>query len=144
MPVDSHYERRAFWTLRTTLQNLARAFPDAAFELEKPVFDIDTPEGPFLPDFLIHARRGAKEVTFVIEVMGFARPEYLRGKEVTHPRMATLGMLCTMQGREFDRSPAGAADEGRKVTQAIRAALERRWHGRTRNGQWRDPSLLEC
>ncbi len=130
VPVDSDYERRAFWTLRTTVQILAGTFPNADFELEKPVFDIETPEGPCLPDFLIRARRrGGEELTFVVEVMGFERPDYLRGKEVTHPRMATLGMLCTMQGREFDRSPDGVTGEGRKVTQAIRAVLERRWQG---------------
>ena len=127
MPVDSHYERQAFGTLRTTLQILRRAYPHAAFELEKPVFDIETPEGPFLPDFLIDARRGGDELTFVVEVMGFERPEYLQGKEVTHPRMATLGTLCTMQASEFDRSPEGVKSEGRKVAQAIREALERRW-----------------
>ena len=127
VPVDSHYERQAFGTLRTTLQILSRAFPDAAFELEKPVFDIETPEGPCLPDFLIDARRGGDELTFVVEVMGFERPEYLQGKEVTYPRMATLGTLCTMQASKFDRSPEGVKSEGRKVTQAIREALERRW-----------------
>ena len=38
-----------------------------------------------------------RTVAFVVEVMGFERPEYLRGKEVTHPRMEALGTLCTMQ-----------------------------------------------
>ena len=127
LPVDSHYERRAFGTLRTTLRVLSREFPDAAFELEKPVFDIETPDGPCLPDFLIRARCGGDEVTFVIEVMGFERPEYLRGKEVTHSRMETLGTLCTMQAKEFDRSDDGVRAGGRKVTETIRRVLQRRW-----------------
>lgn len=127
VPVDSHYERRAFGTLRTTLRVLSGTFPDAAFELEKPVFEIETPDGPCLPDFLIRARRGGDEAGFVIEVMGFERPEYLRGKEVTHPRMATVGPLCTMQASEFDRSTGGVKAEGRKVTQTIRQALGERW-----------------
>lgn len=129
VPVDSHYERRAFGTLRTTLRILSETFPDAAFELEKPVFEIETPDGPCLPDFLIRARRGGDALAFVVEVMGFERPEYLRGKEVTHPRMATLGALCTMQASEFDRPPDGLKAEGRKVTRAIRQALQRRWQG---------------
>ena len=58
--------------------------------------------------------------------MGFERPEYLRGKEVTHPRMATLGTLCTMQASEFDHAGAGVKSEGRKVTQAIRRVLDGR------------------
>ena len=129
VPVDSHYERRAFGTLRTTLRILSETFPDASFELKKPVFEIETPEGPCLPDFLIRARRGGDEAVFVIEVMGFERPAYLRGKEVTHPRMATLGALCTMQASAFDRSPEGLRAEGRNITQTIRQALRDRWSG---------------
>ena len=129
VPVDSHYERRAFGTLRTTLRILSETFPDASFELEKPLFEIETPHGPCLPDFLIRARRGGDELTFVIEVMGFERPEYLRGKEVTHPRMATLGTLCTMQASGFDRSPGGVRAEGSKVTETIRRALRERSSG---------------
>ena len=127
VPVDSHYERRAFGTLRMTLRVLSEAFPDARFGLEKPVFEIDTPDGPCLPDFLIRARRGEDELTFVVEVMGFERPEYLRGKEVTHPRMETLGTLCTMQAREFDRPSGGVKAEGRRVTDTIRSVLRSRW-----------------
>ena len=112
VPVDSHYERRACGTLRETLQQLSRTFRDAAFELEKPVFEIETPEGPCLPDFLIRARRGGDEAVFVIEVMGFDRAEYLQGKEVTHPRMATLGPLCPMQAKKFNRPPGGVKAEG--------------------------------
>ena len=127
VPVDSHYERRAFGTLRTTLRILSQTFSDGEFELEKPVFEIKTADGPCLPDFLIRARRSGDEQTFVVEVMGFERPEYLRGKEVTHPRMATLGTLCTMQASEFDRSPEGLKAEGQKVTRRIWQALESRW-----------------
>ena len=127
VPVDSHYERQAFRTLRITLRVLSRRFPDAKFALEKPVFEFDTPDGPCLPDFLIRARRGIDELTFVVEVMGFERPEYLRAKEVTHPRMETLGTLCTMQAGEFDRSRDGLTAEGSKVTQTVRQALQYRW-----------------
>ena len=100
VPVDSHCERQAFGTLRTTLKVLPGAFPGGEFEIEKPLFDIDTELGPCLLDFLIRARRGDDEMTFVVEVMGFERPDYLRGKEVTHPRMETLGPLCTHDAGE--------------------------------------------
>ena len=135
VPVDSHYERRAFGTLRATMRVLSGTFPDAEFALEKPVFEIETPDGPCLPDFLIRARRGGDESVFVVEVVGFERPEYLRGKEVTHPRMETLGTLGTMQANEFDRSPEGLRAEGRKVTATIRQALQRRWARAIGNGQ---------
>ncbi len=130
IPVDSDYERKAFRTLRTTLRILSREFPDASFELEKPVFERDTKEGPCLPDFLIHARRGADKARFVVEVMGFDRPEYLEGKETTHPRMKELGPLYTMQASAFDSSSHGVTEEGRKVTDGILQKLEERWGGR--------------
>ena len=91
------------------------------------MFDIDTELRPCLPDFLIRAGRGDDELTFVVEVMGFERPDYLRGKEVTHPRMETLGPLCTMQASAFDRPGDDVKAEGRKVTDSIRAALRSRW-----------------
>ena len=111
MPVDSNYERQALRTLRVTLGILDERFPDTEFELERPLFDIDTPDGPCLPDFLIRARRGEDALTFVIEVMGFERPDYLKGKKITHPRMEWLGTKCEMQGNRFDRSTDGATGE---------------------------------
>lgn len=127
VPVDSHYERQALRTLRSTLGILDREFPDAEFELEKPLFDIDTPEGPCIPDFMIRARRGDDELTFVIEVMGFERPDYLKGKEITHPRMERLGTMCEMRGDKFGPSIGGATNEGRKVTNTMRNVLRSRW-----------------
>ena len=127
VPVDSSYERQALRTLRSTLGILDREFPDVGFELEKPLFDIDTPDGPCLPDFLIRARRGDDALTFVIEVMGFERLDYLKGKEITHPRMERLGTMCEMRGNEFGPSIDGATNEGRKVTNRIRDVLRSRW-----------------
>ena len=63
VPVDSDYERQAFGTLTTTLWMLDREFPDAEITMEKSVFDIDTKQGPCLPDFLIKARRKGEERT---------------------------------------------------------------------------------
>ena len=126
VPVDSHYERQAFGTLRTTLDVLKRWFADTAFVLEKPVFETPTALGPCLPDFLLRARRGEREAVFVIEVMGFERPSYLQGKEVTHPRMAELGTLLTMHAGAFAES-GGVIAEGRRVTQAIAGQLRATW-----------------
>ena len=121
VPVDSDFERQAFGTLTTTLRILDREFPDAGFTMEKPVFEIDTEQGPCLPDFLIRARRKGEVRTWVVEVMGFERPDYLAGKEVTHERMQELGPVILMDGRKFER---GLTDEGRKVTERIRADVE--------------------
>ena len=125
VPVDSSFERRVFGTLRTTLKVLDGAFPDAAFEIEKPVFDMVTRRGPCLPDFLICGQRNDDRRTFVVEVMGFDRPTYLAGKKVTHERMEDLGPVILMDGKEFK---ARLTDEGRDVTRLIRADLERMWH----------------
>lgn len=127
VPVDSRYERRAFGTLRAVIRRLGETFPDAAFSLEKPVFDIPTPEGPCLPDFLIRASRNGDEAVFVVEVMGFDRPDYLRGKEVTHPRMATLGTLFMIGADAFDGGGDRLRREGIRITGLIRETLLARW-----------------
>ena len=120
VPVDSDFERQAFSTLTTTLWMLDREFPDAEFTMEKPVFDIDTEQGPCRPDFLIKTRRNGEVRTWVVEVMGFDRPDYLAGKEVTHERMEELGPVLLMDGKRFERD---LTDEGRKVTGRIRADM---------------------
>ena len=83
VPVDSDFECGAFATLTTTLWISGKEFKDAGFEM-------DTEQGPCLPNFLIHARRKGGERTLVVEVMGFDRPDYLAGKEVTYERMESL------------------------------------------------------
>ena len=60
-----------------TLGVLRGTFSEAAFELENPVFEIEAPDDPRQPDFLIRARRHGDEAVFVIEVMGFEHLEYL-------------------------------------------------------------------
>ena len=129
VPVDSDFERQAFSTLMTTLRILDREFPDAGFTMEKPVFDIDTEQGPCRPDFLIRAQRNGEVRTWVVEVMGFERPAYLAGKEVTHERMEELGPVILMDGKRFER---GLTEEGRRVTERIRADMEGEWPGRRR------------
>ena len=120
VPVDSDFERQAFDTLTTTLWILDKEFPDTEFEMEKPVFEMDTEQGPCLPDFLIKARRNGEERTWVVEVMGFERPDYLAGKEVTHERMEELGPVILMDGKRFERDLTA---EGRKVTERVRGGM---------------------
>ena len=127
VPVDSHAERLAFHTLRTTLDDLQSSFPDARFGLEKPVFDTETPNGPCIPDFVIAARRREDVVRFVIEVMGFERLEYQKGKQVTHPRMESLGHLCLMDATRFGQGIQRVRSEGNAVTSKIDEALRERW-----------------
>ena len=127
VPVDSGYERQAFGTLRYTVATLQRRFPAAQFHLTKPVFEQETAAGPCLPDFVVHARRGDDQAVFVIEVMGFDRPSYMQGKEITHPRMKMLGPLLLMDGGKF--ADGGVKQEGQQVTRAIEQLLQQRWGG---------------
>ena len=88
--------------------------------MEEPVFEMDTKQGPCLPDFLIKAKRKGEVRTWVVEVMGFEQPEYLAGKEVTHKRMEELGPVTLMDWKRFE---SGLTSAGRKVTEQIRSAL---------------------
>ena len=60
----------------------------------------------------------------MVEVMGFERADYLSGKEVTHARMEEMGPVILIDGKELQ---ARLTEEGRKVTQRIRADLEQAW-----------------
>ena len=95
--------------------------------MKKPVFDVDTKQGPYLPDFLICARRKGAERTWVVEVMGFERPAYLADKEVTYERMQELGPVLLMDGKRFE---TGLTEEDRKVTHRICADMEGELPGR--------------
>ena len=118
IPVDSHYERVALGKIKYQLRQILDDYPDVEFEITKPVFEIETKAGPCLPDFIITARRGKNVEKFIIEVMGFERSDYLEGKEVTHPRMKTLGTLITMDASKFTKK-SGAKTDGAKVRKII-------------------------
>lgn len=70
------------------------------------------------PDFLIKAKRKREERTWVVEVMGFERPDYLAGKKVAHERMEDLNPVILMDDEWFE---AGLTNENQKVTEIIRA-----------------------
>ena len=123
IPVDSQSERVAFGKIKYRLNQILKDYPDVEFEITKPVFEIETNAGLCLPDFIITARRGKNEEKFIIEVMGFDRPDYLQAKEVTHPRMEMLGTLITMDASKF-RETNAEKNEGFKVGQKICEKLQ--------------------
>jgi hypothetical protein len=76
--------------------------------ISKPLFDSMTSHGPCRPDFILEARsrRRGELRTAVVEVTGFDSAEYEEAKAITHPRMAMLGDLVTLDRTELDQSSA--------------------------------------
>ena len=89
--------------------------------MEKPVFEMDTKQGPCLADFLVHARQTGEMRAWVVKVMGFDWPANLAGKEGTHEHMEVLGSVILMDGKWFE---AGLIREGNRVWKRIRVELE--------------------
>ena len=155
VPVDSGYERQAtaaLWRLVRTLAGNrdlgALLGGTVGIELEKPLTLIETVEGACLPDFLLTVfRPGAyghlpggpgdprhfgrfdprDRACYVIEVMGSDDPEYERSKKRTHPRMARLGTVFRMEGKEFGPNGKGIDRQREEITADIARDLIRRW-----------------
>ena len=158
VPVDSGYERQAtaaLWRLVRTLagnRDLSALLGGAVgIELEKPLTLIETVEGACLPDFQLTVfRPGAyshlpggpgdprhfgrfdprDRARYVIEVMGSDDPEYERSKQRTHPRMARLGTVFRMEGKEFGPNGKGIDRQRERITADIARDLIRRWRTR--------------
>ena len=155
VPVDSDYERQAvgaLWRLVRTLagnRELGALLGGAVgVELEKPLTLIETTDGACLPDFLLAVfRPGAyghlpggpgdpghfgrfdprDRARYVVEVMGFDDPDYERSKKRTHPRMARLGQVFRMEGRDFASPDKGIHRQRESITARIARDLLRRW-----------------
>lgn len=63
-----------------------------------------------MPDFLIKAQRKGEVRTWMVEVMGFDRPAYVAGKEVTHERMEELGPVILMDGKRLEAELTSRAE----------------------------------
>lgn len=127
VPVDSHNERRAFLSLKYTLKRMAAEYPGGCYEIKKPLFEIETRLGPCLPDFLVRASGGRKDLQWVIEVMGLRSEEYYRSKARTHPRMERLGPVLTMDTDKFAPVKQGLGPEGGKIRKRILQDLREQW-----------------
>lgn len=129
IPVDSQFERRAFFSLRQRLAQVTKEYPGSSFEVEKPLFEKHTDKGPCVPDFLIHLRGGGPKVTIVLEVMGLTTHDYYRSKQETHPRMAERGTLLLMDATRFPPTTKrqGIGSEGPRIIEQIRRTLSAKW-----------------
>ncbi|MGF7151654.1 hypothetical protein FHS96_005320 [Sphingomonas zeicaulis] len=114
VPVDSNFEREVYRGLLGVRRDLHRAGVDLA--INKPVFDRLTDLGTCRPDFILEARsRSTGEIRqLVVEAMGFATPEYLDAKRVTHPRMERIAPVVAV-------TPADV--ESGRLSHMLRTAL---------------------
>ena len=97
VPVESEFERRTLQAILAAQVRLHHQGIDMA--IDKPMFDTLTRDGPCRPDFRIEARsRVTGEIRdLVIEAMGLDSDAYHAAKAVTHPRMAHLGRIVTIE-----------------------------------------------
>lgn len=101
-PVDTDFERDVLRTILQTQRELHREKVDLA--IAKPLFDTLTPDGPCRPDFLLEARSHVTgEIrNIVVEAMGFDTEDYEAAKAITHPRMAHMGQIVTVDRQRDD------------------------------------------
>ena len=80
----------------------------------------------------------------MVEVMGFERPDYLAGKQVTHARMEEIGPVLLMDGKEFEarldrRRPQGDRTDPRRPGKAVARGL-----GKLKRYRVAPPSIMEA
>ena len=109
MPVDSGFERAVIKILNSLRWSFAKTDPHIEITLIKPLFDMETPDGPCRPDVILEARntRSDAVTTLIIEAMGRAGdPDYEASKAITHPRMETLGRLIEISPSDLSNERA--------------------------------------
>lgn len=116
LPVDSNNERiltNQLLALQWTLHERG-----IATRIKKPVFDIDTPQGPCRPDFMVDVLdrpKGRRQLVF-IEMMGFDTAEYAARKAITHPRMLSRAPVVEVSAEELRDPPSLSVKLDRALT----------------------------
>lgn len=97
--IDSDYERRVARKLQKSMEwfSTNRGLRST---VSKPLFYLETPEGPCLPDFLVCS----EDHSIVLEVMGSHSVKYLERKNRTHKAMASIGDLVTFDAYAADKA----------------------------------------
>jgi hypothetical protein len=105
MPVASDFERQVLKAINAARWSLAKTHPALEVTVEKPLFDIRTPDGPCLPDFIVEAtdaETGEVRV-LVVEAMGLAGDfADEAAKRLTHARMAHIGPVLGVEPAALD------------------------------------------
>ncbi|PKP89721.1 MAG: hypothetical protein CVT77_17145 [Alphaproteobacteria bacterium HGW-Alphaproteobacteria-16] len=112
VPVDSAFERATAAELLRYQRRLAGCGHDC--RVVKPVFDTLTPLGSCRPDFFVESvsRQTGTIGSVIVEALGFETVEYENAKAATHPRMATIAPVITIDPTELDRGLLTARLDG--------------------------------
>ena len=116
IPVDSNNERILTNQLLALQWRLHER--GIATRIKKPVFDIETPQGPCRPDFMVDVldtRNSRRQLVF-IEMMGFDTEEYAASKAITHPRMLSRAPVLEVSADELRDPPSLSVRLDRALT----------------------------
>ena len=107
--VESDFERRVLRFLMDLQRRIYRIRPDLEVTIRKPLFDLDTPLGPCRPNFIVDIQENQANGEsvlrgrYVVEAMGYRTDDYVFAKSRTHPRMAHVGRLITIDAMDLER-----------------------------------------
>jgi len=102
--VAGETERRVLKAINSARWSLARSRPALEISVEKPLFDIDTPDGPARPDFIVDVVDGETgEIrTRIVDVMDAEARGGLAAKSGAHAAIAHLGEAMTVDPSEIE------------------------------------------
>ncbi|MDF0490389.1 hypothetical protein PX554_19865 [Sphingomonas sp. H39-1-10] len=102
VPVDSAFERATALALLRYQRRLDQAGHDC--RIVKPAFDTLTPLGSCRPDFLVEtlSRETGAMDSVIVEALGFDTEDYEKTKAITHPRMAMIAPIVTIDAGQLE------------------------------------------
>lgn len=111
VPVDSNIER----TFLQQLIEVQNSIRDSEYKMriKKPLFDIETRDGPCRPDFIVKLinRKSSRVRNLIFEVMGYETDEYRASKEKTVPRMLDLAPVIEIDAKIVGKNDCTAIIE---------------------------------
>ncbi len=104
VPVAGRVERRVLKAINSARWRLARSHPHLEISLEKPLFDIETPGGPVLPDFMLETvdSETGELRKLIVDVIDPQAPADLEFKRGSHAVMSHLGEVLRVEPADLD------------------------------------------
>lgn len=117
-PVDTVFERTVLRILLSIQREQLRG--PAAFSIEKPLFDLETPDGHCRPDFMIS---GPKGLPLNIELTGYGNEDFQAAKDLTLPRMLHIGPTIQIELTEVAQPVVLRRDLRMQILHHLQTAL---------------------